>query len=55
MRVFVGDKPVFAVAAYCGSKWYRLSDWKMYLGQFGLIRKIEGGFSIGPILFWDGK
>ena len=43
------------VGVYCGSRWYRISDWKLYLKEFGLIRRVESGFSIGPILFWDGR
>jgi hypothetical protein len=47
------------VAVYCGARWYRLSDWKLYLGEFGFVRVLKDkgfkGFSIGPILFWDGK
>lgn len=36
---------------YCGARWNSLEDWKLY----GVFRKIRGGFSIGPILFWWGS
>jgi len=36
------------VGAYCGARWWRPRDWKLY----GLYRIVPGvGFSIGPILF----
>jgi hypothetical protein len=38
---------------YCGSRWYRPRDWKMY----GLFHKVPNahGFSIGPFLFYRIK
>lgn len=33
------------VTTYCGARWYRLSDWKLY----PLFRKMDGAFSVGPI------
>jgi hypothetical protein len=42
------------VGMYCGTRWYRLSDWKNY--GFLRYRKLSPrAFSIGPILFWEGK
>lgn len=45
--------PIKKIAVMCGSRWYRLSDWKLY-GFFWKKSSIRG-FGIGPILFWDGK
>lgn len=39
------------VGVFCGAKWYRWSDWKLY----GLYQNLGVGFSIGPIIFWDGS
>lgn len=48
--------PVKKISTFCGARWYRLRDWKMY--PIFKIRTdsvgIPNGFSIGPILFWDG-
>lgn len=54
--VLKGDTPVFSVGIMCGSKLYRLSDWKLY--PLARIFKTERGtraVGIGPILIWDGK
>lgn len=38
----------YYVARYCGARFFSVRHWKMY----GLFRKINSGFSIGPVLFW---
>ena len=42
-RVFFG--------LYCGERLFSFQSWKRY----GLFRKIDRGFSIGPVLFWKGR
>ena len=39
---------IFRVGTYCGSRWYWKHSWQSY----PIVRFINCGFSIGPILFW---
>lgn len=43
------------IGLFCGAKLFRKSDWKRY-PLFEVQRRgfAAVGFSIGPILFWDG-
>ncbi|AWN05926.1 hypothetical protein SEA_CRICKO_62 [Streptomyces phage CricKo] len=48
----VGIGPV-RIGVMCGSRWWRLRDWKAYPLLWNL--KNARGFGIGPVLIWNGR
>lgn len=40
------------IGVFCGERWYSPRSWRRY-PLFHVYA--GGGFSIGPILFWDGS
>lgn len=51
-RLSVGD---YHVGPYCGESIFRLKSWTFWLKKYGFIRKVNEGFSVGPILFWKER
>jgi hypothetical protein len=48
-RLDFGD---YHVGTYCGEHLFSLRDWRDNFKRYGLIRRMDDAFSIGPILFW---
>lgn len=51
-RLSIGD---YHVGPYCGDSIFRLKSWTFWFKKYGIIRKIDNGFSFGPILFWKER
>ena len=53
-RLSIGD---YHAGPFCGERVFSFRSWKSYLTAkgYGLFRKTDHSFSIGPILFWKEK
>ena len=51
-RFTIGERR-FAVAMFCGERWYSPVSWRRYT-LFGRLKSTPG-FHIGPIMFWNGS